>query len=544
MRPISKRALQLFLHKHPSSTYIRALSSNSSVAATGLLGYCYWVIKREYGIQVYAEKQERCRKYPEFGKYKASLPTYSLKEIRKHDSKETRIWVTFREGVYDITDYIKKHPGGEKILISAIGGQLEPLWTMYPFHEHRAILQTLEMHRIGNLALEDQIDDPFKFFDDPYINDPVMHSDNHVVVEKPYIGSGPLSRLGDEFYTPNEHFYVRNHLPVPQIDPNTHTIELEIEGTDNKKCYTLDDLKRMKNVTVTAALMCSGNRREEMVKAVPGAREMVANLTPNFISNAQWTGVPLSCLLKDMGITTDEKKYKHVQFIGLDKEVTGEPYSASIPIFKATDPYGDVILAYEMNGAPLPPMHGFPIRAFVPGHTGARSVKWLKKVLVSEHEAPCHYQQIDYKLYGPNVNWKNVDYSACPALQMVPVNSAVCRPNNGDTVHVEDGCINIKGYAYSGGGQKIIRLDVTSDGGETWHTATLDHQDKSEAPHHWAWTLWSCKIPVKKDASEVDVWCKAVDSSGNVQPESFKNIFSWKGCPCNAYNRVKVKLSH
>lgn len=104
------------------------------------------------------------------------------------------------------------------------------------------------------------------------------------------------------------------------------------------------------------------------------------NWGPAVIGNATWTGVPLSYVLKKCGMDEENRKYKHVQFEAEDFDVTGKTYGASIPIWKATDKRGDVLLAYEMNGVPIPRDHGFPIRVIIPGVVGARNVKWLGKV--------------------------------------------------------------------------------------------------------------------------------------------------------------------
>jgi sulfite oxidase len=226
----------------------------------------------------------------------------------------------------------------------------------------------------------------------------------------------------------------------------------------------------------------------------------------------------------------------------MDFDPTGKTYGASIPLWKALDKRGDVILAYEMNGVPIPPDHGFPIRVIVPGVVGARNVKWLGRVIVSEKESDSHWQQNDYKGFSPSTDWDTVDFTKSPAIQELPVISAICKPLDGQTVQVEDGTVLVKGYAWSGGGQKIIRVDVTTDGGNTWHVANLDHQDSSEPPQHWSWTLWSVRVPIKPGTTNVEIWAKAVDSCYNTQPENFKNIWNLRGVLSNAYHRVAIKL--
>ena len=101
----------------------------------------------------------------------------------------------------------------------------------------------------------------------------------------------------------------------------------------------------------------------------------------------------------------------------------------------------------------------------------------------------------------------------------------------------------LTGYAWSGGGKKIIRVDVTADQGKTWHTADLVAQDSNaKEGRHYAWTLWSLDLPIEAKGP-VEIWAKAVDSSYNVQPESFQNIWNLRGFLCNAYHKVKVEVA-
>lgn len=233
------------------------------------------------------------------------------------------------------------------------------------------------------------------------------------------------------------------------------------------------------------------------------------------------------------------------KFEGYDLDPSGTPYGASIPISKAMDSRADIILAYEMNEQPIPRDHGFPIRVIVPGVVGARNVKWLAKIIVSKKESQSQWQQNDYKVFSPNTDWDNVDFSKAPAIQEMPVISAICKPEQSEIIKVINGKINVKGYAWSGGGRKIIRVDVTNDQGETWYTANLDAEDNNaKVGRYWSWTLWSIDLPVKKELKEMEIWTKAVDASYNVQPENIKNIWNLRGFLCNAYHKIKVKLEH
>ena len=170
------------------------------------------------------------------------------------------------------------------------------------------------------------------------------------------------------------------------------------------------------------------------------------------------------------------------------------------------------------------------------GIVGARNVKWLRRIVLSEEESHSHWQRSDYKGFNPSVDWSNVDFTKSPSVQNMPVTSVICSSK------IESGQLILSGYAWAGGGNRIIRIDLTTDKGENWFEGTIDKQEDDNEPKHFGWTLWSASVPVSKE-KEVEVWCKAVDSNYNSQPESFKNIWNLRGINSNAYHRIKVKSS-
>ncbi|XP_071555238.1 sulfite oxidase, mitochondrial isoform X2 [Temnothorax nylanderi] len=464
------------------------------------------------------------------------MKTYTLEEVGKHGSKENRIWVTYGQGVYDITDFVDKHPGGPSKIMMAAGGTVDPFWTIFANHNTPEIHSLLESMRIGNISEEDAKSNKSDSYD-PYANEPARHKALIINGNKPFCAEPSSSLLVESFLTPADFFYVRNHLPVPEIDLKDYTLELAIEGT-TKKTLDYKAITKYKKHTITAAVMCGGNRRSDMskIKTLKGI-----NWNVGAVGNATWTGARLCDVLKDLGINEDA--FNHVQFEGYDLDPSGMPYGASIPISKAMDPRADVILAYEMNGKPLSRDHGFPIRVIVPGVVGARNVKWLSKISVSKEESQSQWQQGDYKGFCPSTDWDNVDFSKSPAIQEMPVISAICEPQNSDAVKVnKNGKIQVKGYAWSGGGHKVIRIDVTNDKGKTWHTADLTEDLQAKQGRYWSWTLWNVELPVDKNSKEVEIWAKAVDSAYNVQPESFNNIYNLRGLLCNAYHKIKIQL--
>jgi sulfite oxidase len=275
------------------------------------------------------------------------------------------------------------------------------------------------------------------------------------------------------------------------------------------------------------------------------------------IGNAVWTGVRLRDILKAAKIQVDEEAeggfksphgVEHVVFEGLDKDLTNATYGASVSLETAYSPQSEVIVAYEMNGEPLSRDHGFPVRVVVPGVIGARSVKWLSKITASQKESESFWQKKDYKVFDPSIDWNNVDFLKEEAVQTPNVQSVVC-----DYQFDEDSLV-VKGYAWSGGGRRIKRVDVSADGGVTWQVAEILPVPESHKPqkvnHGWAWSLWTATIPAtklhkqqttEKDDTTVKVCCKATDESFNVQPESADSIWNLRGLLCNSRHCVSIK---
>lgn len=328
------------------------------------------------------------------------------------------------------------------------------------------------------------------------------------------------------------------------MDPDSY--RLHVEGLPGGALtLTLEDLKtKFPKHTVTATLQCAGNRRSEMnkVKQVKGLNWGIAA-----ISNATWGGAKLRDVLLAAGYVPEAAEWaRHVQFEGLDRDVSGTTYGASIPLNKAVSEEGDVLLAYEMNGEDLPADHGYPVRVVVPGTVGARNVKWVARVTVSAEESGSHWQQNDYKGFSPGTDWDTVDFKSAPAIQELPVQSAITSPADGAAVERSDGEVSVRGYAWSGGGREVVRVDVSVDGGKTWHVARLTGAGPEAPPpppgRAWAWKLWEAQAPLPPEARELEIVCKAVDSSYNMQPDSVPPIWNLRGVLSNAWHRVKVKI--
>ncbi|KAF2433299.1 hypothetical protein EJ08DRAFT_584006 [Tothia fuscella] len=465
-----------------------------------------------------------------------------LAEVRKHNGKAETYWVYRGDRVYDITDWVPNHPGGE-VILRAVGGNIDPYWNIFSIHQKQDVYDILEQYFIGKIDPQDLADGrlPSEAIEDPFSTDPDRHESLIVRSSRPCNAETPTTALGT-YITPNEVFYVRNHLWVPEIiNPETHTLKVELMDGDEVE-YTMDELRKKFNpLTITATLQCSGNRRAHMTR---GSRQTNGlQWEMGAISNAEWTGVRLRDILADAGVHVDDipEGVKHAQFMG------AEAYGASIPIEKAIDRRGDTIIAYEMNGAPLPRDHGFPLRVVVPGHVAARSVKWLNKIILSDEESTSQWQRRDYKCFGPNEG-KNPNWDAAASIQEMPVQSAITslkhvgadKLNDSKLARVyglEEESIVVEGYAFAGGGRRIVRVDISPDDGRSWQQAEILPQDE-KGSKAWSWKQWRLAFPVR-DVNQYFL-VKAVDESYNTQPDSFDAHYNFRGNLTSGWHRVSA----
>lgn len=473
------------------------------------------------------------------------LPSIAASEVRAHNGRKGggSVWVGYGRGVYDVTEFASSHPGGDQMILRAAGGPLEPHWRLYTQHNAEWVLEILEELRVGNLLpderwAQDVDDGKVEPKDEPYANEPERHSGLLVQGQAPFNAEPDMKLLVQNQLTPNELFYVRNHMPVPVIDAEDY--RLEVVDTDGTTLVTLslNELKRLPKHVVPATVQCAGNRRNELnaVKKVKGGR-----WDAGAISNAEWAGARLSDVIAlAQGTRSDTKKSdaQHVCFEGLDEDpATGTVYAASVPM-DVLRRVPDVLLAYEMNGETLPRDHGYPVRAVVPGVVGARCVKWLGRVVLSEDESSSHWQRQDYRSFSPDVDWDTVDFSKAPSIQEMPVISTICD----HTVDEAKRTVSVSGYAWSGDGKAIIRVDVSADGGKTWQGATLRDNGPQKRNETYDWTLWDATIDFPKD-QKMQLVCKAIDSAYNTQPERVESIWNLRGLLNNAWHRIDVEAA-
>jgi len=310
----------------------------------------------------------------------------------------------------------------------------------------------------------------------------------------------PVALL-DSWLTPVEHFYVRSHMPTPPgLDAATWTLQIEGE-VNTPVSLTLDELRKMPAATVTTVLECAGNGRAFFDPPVAGIQ-----WGKGAVGNARWTGVRLADLLKRAGIRSTGL---FVTMNGADRGLGAQPdFVRQLPIAKAMHP--DTIVAYEMNGQPIIPVHGFPLRAIVPGWEGAYSIKWLTTLRVIDREFDGFWVATGYRYPIRHVApGAAVDPKDMAPLTGLVVKSLITKPL--DTSTMAPGKIDVAGFAWAGE-TDIARVDMSTDHGATWQPARLVG-DRSK----YAWRRFEYVFEARQPQSYL-IMSRATDASGRTQP--------------------------
>ncbi|KAF5381983.1 hypothetical protein D9615_004220 [Tricholomella constricta] len=340
---------------------------------------------------------------------------------------------------------------------------------------------------------------------------------------KPFNAEAPTASLVEFNLTPEDLVYCRNHGPVREFDEGTYSVSIK-GGVDREVDLTIPDLKAtFRTVHVVAALQCAGNRRNEMgaIKPVSGV-----GWDSGVIANCRWGGVRLRDVLNHVGV---QQGNSHVCFASYATLCQDDLYyGSSISLERATRLEDDVLLAFEMNDEPLTAEHGGPLRLVVPGYLGARWVKWLDTIIVSPAESPNFYQQHDYKILPPTVNSKAEAkplWSKYPCMTSLPLNSVI-----GSATLTSPTSLYVKGYAVPSPTANVAGVEVTTDGGKTWHDARMTYQEGK-----WSWTLWEAEL--EGFAESGIVHCRARDAKGEVQPR--EGTWNLRGVAFNAWGMAK-----
>ena len=321
--------------------------------------------------------------------------------------------------------------------------------------------------------------------------------------------------------TPAGMHYLLIHFDVPEGDADTWS--LSIDGlVSNPRRLTLPDLRARPTVTMPVTMECAGNGRARLTP-----RPISQPWLTEAIGTAEWTGTPLRPLLEDAGVTADATE---LVFTGADRGIQAEieqDYQRSLTIADAMR--DEVLLAFEMNGAPLPPQHGFPLRLVVPGWYGMTSVKWLTGI-TAVAEPFEGYQQTAYRFR------QRPEDEGEPVTRMRP-RSLMIPPGIPDFMtrrrFVDAGRVSLMGRAWSGAGP-IERVEVSTDGGVSWEEATL-----GEPASPYAWTPWTFAWEAV-EPGEYLLSPRATDVEGNTQP--LEQPWNLHGFANNMVQRVPVEV--
>ena len=324
--------------------------------------------------------------------------------------------------------------------------------------------------------------------------------------------------------TPLGLHYLLIHFDIPMVDPAGY--ELAVGGHVRKPLgLSLADLRSRPAVTQAVTLECAGNGRTRM-----SPRPMSQPWVLEAVGTAEWTGTPLAAILEEAGVLDGARD---VAFTGMDRGVQGgvdQYYERSLSLADASR--DEVLLAYAINGVPLPPQHGFPLRLIVPGWYGMTHVKWLRSITVLGGAFAGYQQAAAY-------HFRTVDgESGEPVTRMLP-RALMVPPGVPDFMSrvrfVEPSVQVVEGRAWSGQAP-IDRVDFSADRGATWSAAELK---EPVSPH--AWRGWS----VRWDAShpgEYELCARASDAAGNIQPTGPR--WNFEGVQNNAVQRVRVIVGH
>jgi len=322
--------------------------------------------------------------------------------------------------------------------------------------------------------------------------------------------------------TPIGLHYLLSHYDIPDVDQTSW--RLDVAGlVERPLSLTLDDLRSRPSVEVTVTMECAGNGRahvEPRVVSQPWLLEAVGT--------ARWRGTPVAPLLQEAGI---REGAVDVLFTGIDRGVEGgeeQAYERSLPVSTLLE--GDTILAYEINGEPLPPQHGYPLRLVVPGWYGMTSVKWLARITVLDEPFAGYQMDHSYRVRRDEEDEGEPITTIAPRSLMVPpgIPEFLTRARV-----VETGACELVGRAWSGGAE-ISAVGVSTDGGATWASAEL-----GESLGPWAWRSW--RFVWDAAPGEYELCCRARDAAGGEQP--LEPSWNLGGYVNNAVQRVPVTVT-
>jgi DMSO/TMAO reductase YedYZ molybdopterin-dependent catalytic subunit len=370
---------------------------------------------------------------------------------------------------------------------------------------------------------------PVALSQDTKLNFPGKSPDLVVLGDRPLVAETPAHLL-DEAVTPTDKHFIRNNGQIPEPPADADAWELVVDGEVNTPLkITLGELKkRFQPVTYQLMLECGGNGRAQFVPAARGNQ-----WTTGGAGCAKWTGVRLKDVLAAAGPKPTAKYTAH---FGVDQHLSGDPtkqtLSRGIRLEKAMEPH--TLIAFAMNGEPLPAVHGAPVRLLVPGWTGSASQKWLNRIWIRdvEHDGQ-GMKGTSYRVPTvPIVPGSESKGEGFRILESMPVRSLITSPADGSKPPAGTRRLAVRGHAWAGD-LTVKEVWLSVDFGQSWQAAKL------EAPANpFAWQHWNAEVTLPTHGY-YEIWARAVDSSGRSQPFAAAN-WNPQGYGANAYHRIAV----
>jgi DMSO/TMAO reductase YedYZ molybdopterin-dependent catalytic subunit len=354
-----------------------------------------------------------------------------------------------------------------------------------------------------------------------------------VLNDRPINAETPAHLL-DDAVTPAARMFVRNNgiPPVAEdIDPDNWPLELTGESCSNPKSLTVSELKsRFTHHTLQLQIECGGNGRSEFYPPARGNQ-----WSTGAIGCPEWTGVRLSDVLEDCGINDDAY---YVAYEGADTHLSGDPgkrpISRGVPLHKALEQ--ESLIVWAMNGEPLPPLHGYPLRMLCGGWPASVSGKWLNKIIIrnqvhdgekmtgQSYRVPC-------KPVAPGTSVADEDMCI---IESMPVKSLITFPKSGIS-HAFDEQLDFRGHAWAGDAA-VREVRTSIDFGATWQKARLQ-----KAANRLAWQQWTASTAFPEDGY-YEIWARATDNNGNSQPMVLPG-WNPRGYLNNACHRIAVSVT-
>ena len=354
-----------------------------------------------------------------------------------------------------------------------------------------------------------------------------------ILNDRPVNAETPPHLLDDDV-TPNGRHFVRNNGLVPEaaksMDANNWALTIDGE-VNNPLTLSLGDLRnQFEVVKYKLQIECGGNGRAAFNPPAKGNQ-----WTLGAIGNAEWTGVRVADVFKAAGIK-DSAVY--TGYYASDVHLSGDPdkvvISRGAPISKMIDPY--TLLAFEMNGEPIPYWHGFPVRIVAPGWPGSVSGKWINRIWIRDqvhdgrkmtgHAYRVPYYPTEAGAKVPDEDWR--------IIESMPVKSLITYPESGAMMAADSPELKVRGQAWAGD-RGIRAVDVTYDFGASWMAATLD-----PLPNPYSWQRWRATIRFPQ-RGYYEVWARATDDQGRVQP--FAVSWNAKGYLNNSMHRISCSVA-